>query len=275
LARVLAVTVLCVSLAGQAFAAPVTGLQPTNENPVAAPGSPLTKVKIEQRLNEQLPLDAVFKDEAGATVRFGEYFGKRPVLLVFAYFECPMLCTLVLNGVVRVLNGVTLTPGKDFEVVVVSFDPTETPALAAKKKAVYLAEYAHPGTESGWHFLTGEEPEIKRLTDAAGFAYAYDPESKEYAHASAIYVATPQGKLARYFFGIEFPARDVKLALVEASSGKIGSLVDQLLLFCFHFDPTAGKYSLMILRLVRIAGVLTILAMGIGIILMKRRERKA
>jgi protein SCO1/2 len=266
---------LCVVLAGQSVtAAAIPGLQPENENPVAAPGSPLTKVHIEQKLNAQLPLDAVFKDDSGKVVSLGDYFGQRPVLLVFAYYECPMLCTLVLNGVVTVLRAVSLTPGKDFEVVAVSFDPREKPELAAKKKTNYLKGYGRPGTENGWHFLTGEEPEIKRLTEAAGFGYAFDPESNQYAHASAIYVATPTGKLSHYFFGIEYPARDLKLALVEASKGKIGSLVDQLLLFCFHYDPSTGKYSPMIMRMVRVAGVLTLLIMAIAIIIMMRRERK-
>lgn len=250
------------------------GLQQQSE-PMTVAGSPLEKVSIRQNLNAQLPLDAVFKDEDGRTVKLGDYFGKRPVLLVFAYYECPMLCTLVLNGIVRVLNGVTLTPGKDFDVVAVSFDPRETPELAGKKKANYLKEYHQKGTEPGWHFLTGEEPEIRRVTDAAGFAYAYDPASKEYAHASAIYVVTPQGRLSHYFFGIEYAARDLRLALVEASQGKIGSLVDQLLLFCFHYDPVSGKYSVMIMRLVRIVGALTLLGMAAAIILMIRRERKA
>lgn len=242
----------------------------------AAPaGSALAKVDIEQKLDGQLPLDALFKDETGATVRLGDLYGERPVLLVFAYYKCPMLCTLVLNGVVRVLNGVTLTPGKDFDVVTISINPEETPELAAKKKAAYLKEYHRKGTADGWHFLTGEESEIRRVTDAAGFKYAYDPASKEYAHASAIYVTTPEARLARYFFGIEYPARDLRLSLVEASKGKIGGLVDRILLFCFHYDPVTGKYSLMIMRLVRSAGVLTILGMAAAIILMIRRERKS
>lgn len=252
-------------------AQPETGL-PSHAAPAA--GSPLSKVDIEQKLDGQLPLDAVFRDETGAAVRLGDLYGERPVLLAFVYYGCPMLCTLVLNGVVRVLNGVTLTPGKDFDVVAISINPDETPEMAANKKAVYLKEYHRKGTEAGWHFLTGEESEIRRATDAAGFKYVYDPASKEYAHASAIYVTTPEGRLARYFFGIEYPARDLKLALVEASKGKIGGLVDRILLFCFHYDPVTGKYSLMIMRLVRIAGVLTILGMAAAIILMTRRERK-
>jgi protein SCO1/2 len=252
-------------------AQPETGV-PSHAAPAA--GSPLSKVDIEQKLNAQLPLDAVFKDSTGATVRLGDLYGKRPVLLAFVYYKCPMLCTLVLNGTVRVLNGVTLTPGKDFDIVAISINPDETPEIAAKKKAVYLKEYHRKGTGDGWHFLTGEEDQIRRVTDAAGFKYAYDPVSKEYAHASAIYVTTPEGRLARYFFGIEYPARDLRLALVEASKGRIGGLVDRILLFCFHYDPVTGKYSLMIMRLVRTAGVLTILGMAAAIILMIRRERK-
>jgi protein SCO1/2 len=255
-------------------AAASAAMMPTAE-PVAAPGSAITQVSIQQKLGSSLPMDVTLRDEAGQTVQIGKYFGSRPVLLAFAYYECPMLCTLVLNGIVRVLNGVTLTPGKDFEVVVVSFKPSETPELAAQKKAAYLKEYHTKGTEAGWHFLTGEEAQVRRLTDAAGFHYAYDPESKEYAHASAIYVTTDDGKLSHYFFGIEYPARDVKLALVDASKGRIGSVVDQILLFCFHYDPTTGKYSVATLRLVRLAGLLTLIGMATAIFLMLKRERKA
>ncbi len=243
--------------------------------PNTVQGSPLEKVQIRQNLNGQLPLNAEFRDESGQAVKFGDFFGKRPVLLVFAYYKCPMLCTLVLNGVVRVLNGVTLVPGKDFDVVALSFNPAETPELAAKKKAVYLKEYHRKGTEAGWHFLTGEENQIRQVTDAAGFDYVYDPVSKEYAHASAIYVTTPEGKLSHYFFGIEYAARDLRLALVEASKGKIGGLVDQLLLFCFHYDPVTGKYSMMIMNLVRVVGAITLIGMLTAIILMIKRERKA
>jgi protein SCO1/2 len=239
------------------------------------PNSPLARVQIDQKLGEQLPLDAEFRDESGKLVRLGDFYGKRPVLLAFVYYECPMLCTLVLNGVVRVLNGVTLTPGKDFDVVAVSFNPKDTPELAAKKKVNYLKEYHQNGTEAGWHFLTGEEAQIRRVTDAAGFQYEYDPVSKEFAHASAVYVTTAEGKMARYFFGIEYPAREMRLSLVEASKGKIGTLADRILLFCFHYDPVTGKYSLMILRVVRLAGILTLLGMGAAIVLMLKRERKA
>lgn len=255
-------------------AAGLAALQ-TDSPPMTVKGSPLEKVGIQQNLNAQLPLDAVFRDETGRTVKFGDYFGKRPVLLVFAYYECPMLCTLVLNGVVRVLNGVRLVPGTDFEVVTVSIDPLESSELAGKKKAAYLKSYHTRGTDAGWHFLTGEEAQIRRVTDAAGFAYQYDEESKEYAHASAIYVATPEGRLSHYFFGIEYPARDLKLALVEASQGKIGSLADKLLLFCFHYDPVTGKYSMTIMRLVRLAGIVTLAGIAGAIVLMLRKERKA
>ena len=270
-----AAPLLCAALLGSTAGTAGAGMQ-EEIIPMTTAGSPLEKVEIQQNLNGQLPLDAVFKDDAGRDVKFGDYLGgKKPVLLVFAYYECPMLCTLVLNGIVRVLNGVTLTPGKDFDVVAVSFNPLDTPELAAKKKANYLKTYHNAGTEAGWHFLTGAEDQVRRMTDAAGFKYVYDPESKEYAHASAIYVVTPAGKLSHYFFGIEYAARDLKLALVEASQGKIGTLADRILLFCFHYDPVTGKYSVMILRMVKIAGALTLLAMAGGIILMLRREQKA
>jgi len=236
---------------------------------------PLDQVKIVQRLNEKLPLDTVFRNEAGKEVALGSYFGDRPVLLAFVYYECPMLCTLILNGIVRVLRAIPFLPGKDFEVVAISFDPGETHALAAEKKKNYLKQYVRKGTEAGWHFLTGDEESIRRVTEAAGFHYAYDSESDEYAHGSALMVLTPEGRLSRYFYGIEYPARDLRLSLVEASRGKIGSLVDQVILFCFHYDPVTGKYGFAIFSVLRLAGVFTVLAIAWFIWNMLRRERAA
>lgn len=256
-------------------AVPVSAALQQEAETMTVKGSALENVTIEQNLNAPLPLDASFRDETGKAVRLGDFFGRRPVLMAFAYYKCPMLCTLVLNGIVRVLNGVTLEPGNDFDVVVISINPSETPELARQKKASYLKSYHKRGSDNGWHFLTGDEAQIRLAADAVGFRYAQDPVSKEYAHASAIYVVTPEGRLSHYFFGIEYAARDVKLALVEASKGKIGSLVDRILLFCFHYDPVTGKYSVMIMRLVRLAGILTLIAMAGTIILMLRRERKA
>jgi protein SCO1/2 len=233
----------------------------------------LREVGFAQHLGEQLPLDATFRDERGRTVRLGDYFGDEPVLLVPAYYECPMLCTLVLNGVVGALKALPFTVGKEFRVVTFSFNPAETSALAAEKKLAYLDRYGHPEAAEGWHFLVGDEPSIRALTEAIGFRYAWDPEHKQYAHASGVVVVTPDGRLARYFYGIEYSPRDLRLALVEASQNHIGSIVDQVLLFCFHYDPATGRYSALALGAVRVAGVATLLGLGAFIVVMLRRER--
>jgi protein SCO1/2 len=232
----------------------------------------LREVGIEQRLNEQLPLDAEFRDESGRTVRLGEYFTNRPAILVLAYYDCPMLCTQVLNGVVGSLKAVPFEAGKDFAVVVVSFDPRETPALAAAKKEEYMRRYNRAGAGAGWHFLTGDEANIKRLTEAVGFKYHYDEATKQFAHASGIMVATPQGKLSHYFYGIEYAPKDLRLSLVEASANRIGSPVDQLLLYCYHYDPTTGKYGLIIMNVARVAGALTVVGI-LALLIFLRRPR--
>lgn len=230
--------------------------------------------RIDQKLDAQIPLDLEFKDEAGRDVHLQDYFGQRPVVLVMAYYECPMLCTLVLNGLVRALNVVNLDMGKDFDVVTVSFDPGETPDLAAAKKASYVSQYRRTGAEEGWHFLTGSEDSIRRLTDAVGFRYAYDAKRDEYAHASAIMVATPDGKLSKYFYGVEYSGRDLRLGLVDASERRIGSAVDFVLLWCYHYDPLTGKYGLAIIRAVRVAGALTVLALAGFVIRALRQDRR-
>lgn len=230
--------------------------------------------RIDQKLDAQIPLDLGFKDEAGRDVHLQDYFGQRPVVLVMAYYECPMLCTLVLNGLVRALNVVNLDMGKDFDVVTVSFDPGETPDLAAAKKASYVSQYRRTGAEEGWHFLTGSEDSIRRLTDAVGFRYAYDAKRDEYAHASAIMVATPDGKLSKYFYGVEYSGRDLRLGLVDASERRIGSAVDFVLLWCYHYDPLTGKYGLAIIRAVRVAGALTVLALAGFVIRALRQDRR-
>jgi protein SCO1/2 len=235
----------------------------------------LRGVGIEQRLNEQAPLELRFRDEAGQAVRFGDLFQDKPVVLVLAYYRCPRLCNEVLNGLVDGLRGVPLNAGEKFNVVVVSFDPRDTPDLADAKKRNYVESYGRPDAEHGWHFLTGEQSAIDRLTEAMGFYYNHDPKSDQFAHASGIMVLTPKGKIARYFFGIKFSPRDLRLGLVEASEGKVGSPVDQLLLFCFHYDPTTGQYALTVLNLVRLAGVLTLLALGLFLVVMWRRERRS
>jgi protein SCO1/2 len=207
-------------------------------------------------------------------VKLGDYFGRRPVILALVYYECPMLCTLVVNGLVKSLRAVKFTPGREFEVVVVSFNPREQPALAAQKKLAYMQEYNRPGSEEGWHFLTGQPAAIDALTQAVGFQYSYDEQTKQYAHASGILVATPQGKLYRYFYGLEYAPRDVRLALVEAAANKIGSPVDKVLLYCFHYDPTTGKYGLAITRVIRIAGSSTALLLFGYMFVMFRRDRR-
>jgi protein SCO1 len=235
----------------------------------------LRGVGIDQKLNGQVPLDLTFRDETGQTVRLGDYFGRRPVILSLVYYECPMMCTLVLNGLVHTMRDIPFTAGDQFDVVTVSFNPNDTTALAAAKKRTYIKSYGRAGAAKGWHFLTGDEASIQALTGAAGFRYAYDPESHQYAHATAIMVLTPEGRLSRYFFGIEYPARDLRLSLVEASGNKIGSPVDQLLLFCYHYDPVAGKYGFAILSAMRAAGVATALGLGLLLFILFRRERRA
>ena len=232
----------------------------------------LQKVGVTQRLNQPLPLNAPFVDETGKPIVLGDYFGKRPAIISLVYYNCPMLCTQVLNGMERSLKDVPMDIGKQFSVVTVSIDPTERPTLASAKRALYTGLYGRPEATQGWHFLTGDEPQIKQLANAVGFRYAYDPASKQFAHASAIMILTPEGKISRYLYGIQYATRDLRLGLVEASEGKIGTPVDQILLFCYHYDAATGKYSLLISRVLKAAGVFTILVIGIGIFLLARSE---
>jgi protein SCO1/2 len=252
--------------------APAAGTLPVRGQP-ALPQQ-LRGVGIDQRLGEQVPLDLSFRDETGQPVQLAQYFGRRPVILVLAYYRCPMLCTQVLNGLVHALWDVPLDMGDDYEVVTVSFDPRETPELAAAKKKSYLMRYHKAGGEQGWHFLTGGEPAIKRLTKAVGFHYSYDARNDQFAHASGIMVLTPRGKVSRYFYGINFSARDLRLGLVEASENRIGSPVDKFLLFCFHYDPTTGRYGVAVMNLVRLGGILTVLVLGTFIFVNWWRERR-
>jgi protein SCO1/2 len=232
----------------------------------------LKQVGIDQKLNDSIPLDLTFRDEHGNPVELAQYFSNKPVIISLVYYSCPMLCTQVLNGLDRSLELIPMDIGKDFNVVTVSIDPTERPVLAEAKQAVYTGMYGRPGAAQGWHFLTGDEPQIKRLADALGFRYAYDPDSKQYAHASAIMVLTADGKISRYFYGVTYPERDLRLGLVEASEGKIGSAVDQVMLFCYHYDPHTGKYGLLISRLIQLAGLATVIVGGICLIVLFRGE---
>jgi len=235
----------------------------------------LRGVGFDQRVNEQVPLDLAFHDEAGRQVHLADYFHGKPVILILAWYRCPMLCTEVLNGVTRSMLDMSLTAGKDFQVITVSFDPREGPELAASKKKTYLERYGRPGADAGWHFLTGDEKSINALTDAVGFRYSYDEYNQQFAHASGIMVVTPTGKLYRYFLDIKYPARDLQLSLVQASDNKVGSVFDQALLFCFHYDPAQGKYGPAIMNLVRLGGVLTVLGMGIMVLALRRKDRSA
>jgi len=232
----------------------------------------LKQVRIDQKLNDSIPLNLTFRDEQGKTVELGQYFGSKPVILTLVYYSCPMLCTQVLNGLDRSMENIPPTIGKDFNVVTVSIDPTERPVLAEAKQELYTGMYERPGAAKGWHFLTGDEPQIKSLADAVGFHYAYDPDSKQYAHAAAIMILTPEGRISRYFYGVTYPERDLRLGLEEASSGKIGSPIDQALLFCYHYDPHTGKYGLLISRVIQLSGALTVLIGGIALFVLFRGE---
>jgi protein SCO1/2 len=234
----------------------------------------LKDVGIDQKLHQQLPLDLVFKDESGANVKLGDYFGKKPVVLSLVYYQCPMLCNQVLNGMVTAFKVMNFKAGQEFEVVTVSFDPRETAVLAAAKKTTYV-NYLPPdrraGAASGWHFLTGDDASIKQLSEAVGFRYHWDEATSQFAHASAIYVTTPEGKLARYMYGVEYAPRDLRLGLIEAADNKIGSPVDQLLLYCYHYDPATGKYGAKIMRIMQLGGGLTLI--GIAALLFSLRRR--
>jgi protein SCO1/2 len=236
--------------------------------------APLKSVTIQQKLNTQLPLATPFKDETGQTKPLGAYFGKRPVVLALVYYECPMLCTQILNGMVRAAKVLRFTAGSEYDFVAISFDARETPQQAAAKKAVYLKNFGHPEAADSWHFLTGDVNSIKSITEAVGFRYAWDPHTGQFAHASAIYVLTPEGRLSKYFYGVDYSPKDLRLALVEASNNKIGNAVDQILLFCYHFDPHSAKYTPYALGILRVAGGATVLMLGGFVFIMLRRESR-
>ncbi len=256
---------------------PLYGARP--EVGVTSSGLPkaLQDVRFDQKLNAQLPLDLVFRNEAGEPVRLGDYFGKKPIVLSLVYYECPMLCTQVLNGMVSAFKVLSFKPGQEFEVVTVSFDPREKPALAAAKKRTYvgyLPEAKRGPAETGWHFLTGDPESIKRLTETVGFGYYFDETTNQFAHASAIMVATPEGKLSRYFYGIEYSPKDLRFGLIEASANKIGSPMDQLLLYCYHYDPATGKYGAVVMNMIRLGGIATLIVMMTGFFVLRRRASR-
>jgi len=263
---------------GPGPSSPLYGARPSAGNPSTGLPTALRDVRIEQKLNQQLPLDLVFRDESGQPVKLGQYFGKKPVVLALVYYDCPMLCTQVLNGMVTSFRVLPFQMGKEYDVVTVSFDPRETSALASNKKQVYvnyLPEKMRAGANDGWHFLTGDQQSITQLTEAVGFHYHYDEATKQFAHGSAIMVATPQGRLSRYYYGIDYSARDLRLGLIESSENKIGSPVDQLLLYCYHYDPASGKYGAPIMKVMRIAGVITMIGIVAMLFLLKARKPAA
>jgi protein SCO1/2 len=248
--------------------------------PQQAPGDPATaqpgllgKIGIDQRLNGQVPLDLPFVDESGREVKLGDYFGRRPVLLAMVYYECPMLCTQVLNGVTGALKVLSFDVGREFDVVAVSINPKEGPGLAAAKKKAYLERYGRPGTADGWHFLTGREENIRALANAVGFRYAYDETIQQYAHGAGVELITPKGVIARYFYGIEFAPRDIRLGIIEASEERIGSPIDSVLLLCYHYDPATGRYGATAMTMVRIGAVMTMIGFAVFLFVALRRER--
>jgi len=268
---VLALTAAFAQPGQLAPAQPTTSMQDSNLNP-ALPGA-LKGVGIDQKLNTQVPLDLTFRDEYGHTVPLSTYFHSgRPVLLAPVYYRCPMLCTQVLNGLASSLKAVSFDPGKDYEVVAFSFDPKDTPDLAAAKKQTYVRRYGRENTANGWHFLTGDPANIETLMDAVGFHYKYDPSTDQYAHASGVVLLTPEGRLSKYFYGVEYAPRDVRLGTVEASRNKIGTPVDQILLFCYHYDPSTGKYGAIVLNMVRAAAGGFVLIGGGLLLFVFRRE---
>ena len=255
--------------------------QPSRPMSVPAPGKAATEqipvlreVGIDQKLDAKLPLDLEFTDEHGATVTLGQYFGRRPVVLALVYYGCPMLCTQVLNGLAGSLQGMSYSVGREYDVVVVSFDPGETPAMAMDRKKQFVRRFLSKPDDASIHFLTGRESSVKALTGAVGFKFAWDTPTSQFAHPAAITVLTPDGRISRYLYGVEFAPKDLKLAIVESSNGQIGSFVEQMMLFCYHYDPETGRYGFVIMNIVRAAGALTVLALVGGIVLSLRRERR-
>lgn len=258
---------------GSAHPLTATGMTDRHLPEAPLPPPPVKDVGLDQKLGESIPLDLVFKDEAGKDVRLSQYFGKRPVLLSLVYFYCPMLCGMTTDGLVRSLRALRFEPGTDYEILSISFDPRETPEVAAAKKRTVMAQFGRKSGPGGWHFLTGDTASVAALTSAVGFRYVWDAEQKQFAHATGVTLLTPQGRIAKYFFGIEYASKDLRLALIEASEEKIGNVVDQLLLLCFHYDPKAGRYTATVRNLVRGGAALTLVALAGIVTIMLRRER--
>jgi len=235
----------------------------------------LKNVGIQQNLNGQIPADLVFRDETGKTVRLGDYFGQKPLILSLVYYRCPMLCGEVLSGLSSALKVLKFNVGDEFNVLTVSFDPKDTSQIGAAKKAEYMERYGRPGADQGWHFLTGPQSSIDALTKAAGFQYQYDPKTEQFAHSTAIMILTPEGKIAQYYYGVEYAPKDLRLGLVQASENKIGTITDQILLYCYHYDPTTGKYGAMISRILQLSAMATVLILGVFMTLLFRHGSDA
>jgi protein SCO1 len=233
----------------------------------------LENVGIEQHLNAQVPPDLIFRDEGGGVVKLGDYFGRKPLILNLVYYNCTMLCGEALAGLSSAMRLVKFDVGNEFDVITVSFDPRETPEMAAAKKKDYVGRYGRANAAAGWHFLTGQADSINGLTKAVGFQYQYDAKTNQYAHATAIMVLTPQGRISRYFYGVDFPPKDLRMGLVEASQGKIGNAVDSVLLFCYHYDPETGKYGALVGNILRVAGAATILLLGGLLFILRKLDR--
>jgi protein SCO1/2 len=271
-----ATALLALAASCAAFAqAAAPRLQP-GEGPTNQKLAIFDQIGIEQNLNQQVPLDLTFTDENGRPVQLKQYFGKKPVILSLVYFQCPMLCSQVLNGLTGALNGIVrFNVGRDFDILTVSFDPRDDAKAAADSKKRYISRYRRPGSVEGWHFLTGKEDQIKALAQAVGFRYAWDPQIQQYAHASGIMLLTPDGRMAQYYYGIEYAPRDIQLGIIEASQGKIGNVVDKLLLYCYHYDPARGKYGAVIFNILRVSALATVLVLGGFMIVMFRRDALA
>jgi protein SCO1/2 len=270
----IACALLAAPLGAQYNGVPKSGMMTKGGMPGGITPDQLRQVQFDQKLGVQVPLDLPFRDETGRAVQLSRYFNGRPVVLALVYYECPMLCTQALNGLVKALKVLALEPGRDYNVVTVSFNPRETPAQAAAKKDHYLQVLEKPGASDGWHFLTGDEPAIRVLTGTVGFHYVYDEATRQYAHPTGIVVLTPEGRASKYIYGIDYGPRDIRLALVEASDHKIGTPVDRLVLYCYEYDPTTGRYGLVLMRVLRLAGVVTVACIAGFILVMRRRERR-